>query len=159
VAVAPFEKVEKTEEGIKGVAGRLGLPLMLKARTLAYDGRGNSPLQSVESGDIQKSLEFLGDRPLYAEGWAPFVKEVAVMVVRNTKGEVRSYDAVETVHRESILRVALAPLRAAGKGMENVNERARELAEKAVGCLEGAGIFGVEMFLMEDGKSSLPWPR
>lgn len=157
VAVAPFEKVEDTsEEGIRVIADKLGLPLMLKARTLAYDGRGNSPLQSTSSGDIAKSLEFLGDRPLYAEGWAPFVKEVAVMVVRNTQGEVRSYDAVETIHRESILRVCMAPLRASGKGMEDVNERARELAEKAVGCLEGAGIFGVEMFLMEDGEYSLP---
>lgn len=153
VAVAPFEKIEtSTEEGIRGAAERLGLPLMLKARTLAYDGRGNSPLQSTSSKDISASLDFLGDRPLYAEGWAPFVKEVAVMVVRNTQGEVRSYDAVETIHRQSILRVCLAPLRASGKGMQGVNERARDLAEKAVGCLEGAGIFGVEMFLMEDGK-------
>jgi phosphoribosylaminoimidazole carboxylase len=36
--------------------------------------------------------------------------------------------------------------------MEGVNEKAKELAEKAVGHLQGAGIFGVEMFLMQDGK-------
>jgi phosphoribosylaminoimidazole carboxylase len=150
IPVAPFEGVEqKTEEGIKAIANKLGLPVMLKARTLAYDGRGNSPLQSTSSEDINASLEFLGDRPLYAEGWCPFVKEVAVMVVRNKEGEVRSYDAVETIHKDSILRVCMAPLRA--KGMEGVNERARQLAEKAVGHLQGAGIFGVEMFLMEDG--------
>jgi phosphoribosylaminoimidazole carboxylase len=77
---------------------------------------------------------------------------VAVMVVRNKEGEVRSYDAVETVHKESILRVCLAPLRANGKGMQGINQRARELAEKAVATLEGAGIFGVEMFLLEDGE-------
>jgi phosphoribosylaminoimidazole carboxylase len=153
IPVAPYQGVEeKTEEGIKKIAEKLGLPVMLKARTLAYDGRGNSPLQSTSSQDIEKSLEFLGDRPLYAEGWCPFVKEVAVMVVRNKEGEVRSYDAVETVHKDSILRVCTAPLRA--KGFEGVNERARELAEKAVGHLQGAGIFGVEMFLMADGKSS-----
>lgn len=152
IPVAPFEGVEqKTEEGIKAIATKLGLPVMLKARTLAYDGRGNSPLQSTNSEDINASLEFLGDRPLYAEGWCPFVKEVAVMVVRNKEGEVRSYDAVETIHKDSILRVCMAPLRA--KGMEGVNEKARELAEKAVGHLQGAGIFGVEMFLMEDGTS------
>lgn len=153
IPVAPFASLEnKTEEGVKALAGELGLPLMLKARTLAYDGRGNSPLQTTEADSIRTSLELLGDRPLYAEGWAPFVKEVAVMVVRNKEGEVRSYDAVETVHRESILRVCLAPLRAEGKGMLGVNARARELAEKAVATLEGAGIFGVEMFLMPDGR-------
>ncbi|KAK4688718.1 phosphoribosylaminoimidazole carboxylase, partial [Tremellales sp. Uapishka_1] len=151
IPVAPFSVVEKpSEENIRAIAKELGLPLMLKARTLAYDGRGNSPLKSVDSTDIVSSLDYLGDRPLYAEQWAPFVKEVAVMVVRNKEGEVRSYDAVETIHKESILRVCLAPLRA--QGMEGINEKARTLAEKAVGELEGAGIFGVEMFLMEDGS-------
>ncbi|WVR08117.1 phosphoribosylaminoimidazole carboxylase [Kwoniella sp. DSM 27419] len=150
IPVAPFAElgVNPTEDAIKDVTDKLGLPVMLKAKTLAYDGRGNSPLQSTDATAIKASLDFLGDRPLYAEGWAPFVKEVAVMVVRNTAGEVKSYDAVETYHRDSILRVCLAPLR----GERGVNQRARELAEKAVGHLEGAGIFGVEMFLMEDGS-------
>ncbi|OCF34297.1 phosphoribosylaminoimidazole carboxylase [Kwoniella heveanensis BCC8398] len=150
IPVAPFAElgVNPSEQDVQAVALKLGLPMMLKAKTLAYDGRGNSPLQSTDSAAIKASLDFLGDRPLYAEGWAPFVKEVAVMVVRNKEGEVRSYDAVETIHRESILRVCLAPLR----GHRGVNQRARELAEKAVSHLEGAGIFGVEMFLMEDGS-------
>jgi phosphoribosylaminoimidazole carboxylase len=158
IPVAPFGVLpcNPTEEDVKRQVESLGLPIMLKARTLAYDGRGNSPLSSTTSEDIQASLKHLGDRPLYAEGWAPFVKEVAVMVVRNKEGKVKSYDAVETVHRDSILRVCLAPLRARGKGMEGINERARNLAEKAVGLLEGAGIFGVEMFLLENGTFPLP---
>lgn len=75
------------------------------------------------------------------------------MVVRNVKGDVKSYDAVETIHKDSILRVCFAPLRVQGKGMLDVNRRAKELAERAVATLQGAGIFGVEMFLMEDGES------
>ena len=154
IPVAAFAVLPEnpSEMDVRDLAGKLGLPMMLKARTLAYDGRGNSPLRSIEAKDVAASLQHLGDRPLYAESWAPYVKEVAVMVVRNKEGKVRSYDAVETIHRESILRVCLVPLRASGKGMERVNDRAREMAEKAVSTLEGAGIFGVEMFLMEDGE-------
>ena len=154
IPVAPFEVLppNPTIEDVQAITEKLGLPIMLKARTLAYDGRGNSPLKASGERDINSSLEFLGDRPLYAEGWAPFVKEVAVMVVRNQQGEVRSYDAVETIHRDSILRVCLAPLRASEEVMNGVNGRARRLAEKAVSTLQGAGIFGVEMFLMEDGE-------
>ena len=160
IPVAPFEALppNPTVQDVTAVLGRLGAPVMLKARTLAYDGRGNSPLKSTDSADIKASLDFLGDRPLYAEGWAPFVKEVAVMVVRNKQGDVMSYDAVETIHRDSILRVCLAPLRAGGKYMDGVNRRARELAEKAVSTLNGAGIFGVEMFLMADGQLCHPDP-
>jgi phosphoribosylaminoimidazole carboxylase len=149
IAVAPFAAVSGGNEIVQLVE-TMGLPLMLKARTLAYDGRGNAPLRSAQPEAIAKALDHLGDRPLYAEAWAPFVKEVAVMVVRNKQGEVRSYDAVETIHRESILRVCLAPLRVTG--LEGVNERARDLAERAVATLDGAGVFGVEMFLMGDGK-------
>ncbi|KAL7424427.1 phosphoribosylaminoimidazole carboxylase ade2 [Cryptotrichosporon argae] len=154
IPVAPFKALpaNPAPADVAALAAELGLPVMLKARTLAYDGRGNSPLKTTDDADVAASLEFLGDRPLYAEGWAPFVKEVAVMVVRNAAGEVRSYDAVETVHRDSILRVCTAPLRAQGEGMLGVNARARELAERAVATLEGAGIFGVEMFLLADGS-------
>ncbi|KAL7413431.1 hypothetical protein BDY24DRAFT_390164 [Mrakia frigida] len=152
VDVAEFVGVER--EGGEGVveasiieaAEQLGLPLMLKARTLAYDGRGNFVLKSIEKKNIEEALEYLGDRPLYAEKWAPFSKEIAVMVVRTPSGEVRSYDPVETVHEESVLRLVLCPLRA-GRG---VNEMAKELAERAVGSLWGAGVFGVELFLMPD---------
>lgn len=157
LAVAPFEAVPSnpSQEDMEKLAAKIGVPMMLKSRTLAYDGRGNSPLKSTDASDIAASLKHLGaDRPLYAEKWANFKKEVAVMVVRNKEGEVRSYDAVETIHRESILRVCQAPLRVAGTGMIGLNERARKLAEKAVATLEGAGIFGVEMFLMDDGE----WP-
>ncbi|WWC73782.1 phosphoribosylaminoimidazole carboxylase [Kwoniella pini CBS 10737] len=150
IPVSPFDELPSnpTENDFKNLTDKLGLPVMLKAKTLAYDGRGNSPLKSTSSEDIKKSLDFLGDRPLYAEGWCSFVKEVAVMVVRNKEGQVKSYDAVETIHRDSILRVCLAPLR----GDQSLNARARQLAESAVGHLTGAGIFGVEMFLMEDGS-------
>ena len=154
IPVAAFAVLpdDPSELDVQTLAAELGLPMMLKARTLAYDGRGNSPLCSTETKDVAASLQHLGDRPLYAESWAPFVKEVAVMVVRNKEGMVRSYDAVETIHRQSILRVCLVPLRASGRGMERVNDRAREMAEKAVSTLEGAGVFGVEMFLMKDGE-------
>jgi phosphoribosylaminoimidazole carboxylase len=156
LAVAPFEAVPSnpTAEDFDNLSKTLGLPLMLKSRTLAYDGKGNAPLESADASAVSTALARLGrDKPLYAEAWAPFVKEVAVMVVRNVAGDVRSYDAVETIHKDSILRVCFAPLRVSGKEMMDVNKRAKELAEKAVETLQGAGIFGVEMFLMEDGKS------
>lgn len=158
IAVAPFEAVPEapTPEDWKRLAERFGLPLMVKARTMAYDGKGNSPLKTLESADVARTMDVLGKggKKLYVEGWAPFVKEVAVMVVRNVEGEVKSYDAVETIHKDSILRVCFAPLRVEGKGMLDVNQRAKALAERAVATLQGAGIFGVEMFLMEDGESA-----
>jgi phosphoribosylaminoimidazole carboxylase len=94
------------------------------------------------------ALKALGDRPLYAERWAPFVKELAVMVVRATDGQVRSYPVVETVHKNNICHLVFAPAR----GAVSVAREAQKLAEDAVKTFTGAGVFGVEMFLLSDGE-------
>lgn len=119
---------------------------MLKSRTMAYDGRGNYVISEAES--ISGALEFLKDRPLYAEKWAPFVKELAVNVVRRINGDCVSFPTVETVHEDNICKLVYAPARVP----EGTREKARRLAEKAVSSFWGAGVFGVEMFLLEDGK-------
>jgi phosphoribosylaminoimidazole carboxylase len=136
-------------EGAEKAAYMFGLPLMLKARTQAYDGRGNYVIKTRE--DIAAGVAALGggQRPLYAEKWAPFAKEVAVMVVRGNDGEVRSYTAVETIHRDSICHTVYAPLRVADA---KTTQRAKEIAARAVATFEGAGIFGVELFLMPDNS-------
>jgi phosphoribosylaminoimidazole carboxylase len=144
--VSEFMEIESNLVSIHAAAGRLGLPLMLKSRTLAYDGRGNFVLRKLSQA--HDALTALGDRPLYAEKWVPFVMEVAVMVVRTTLGDVQSYPAVETVHKDNICHLVFAPLRSRDPG---IGEKARKVAEAVVRTLEGAGVFGVEMFLMQDG--------
>lgn len=145
--VAPFLQIESTIDSINHATQRLGLPLMIKSRTLAYDGRGNYVVRSL--AQASEALVALKNRPLYCEKWVPFVKEIAVMVVRSTNGEVRSYPAVETVHKENICHLVFAPLRSNDPA---VAERARRVAEAAVQTFEGAGIFGVELFLLADGE-------
>lgn len=165
-------------DSVLSAAKQYGYPLMLKSRHLAYDGKGNYVLKSDDG--IDEALEALipeaslatgkpiADR-LYAEKWAPFVKEIAVMVVRGVDGQTRSYPAVETIHRDSVCHIVYAPLRPVdtptsgigkeqrgmGKlGEKSVDRRAQEAAEKAIDALgEGAvGVFGVEMFLLPDGE-------
>ncbi|KAH9920767.1 AIR carboxylase-domain-containing protein [Fomitopsis serialis] len=134
--VSQFLQVESTVASVTSASETLGLPLMLKSRTLAYDGRGN-----------YVAIAALGGRPLYAEKWVPFVKEIAVMVVRSATGEIASYPVVETVHRDNICHLVFAPLRSSDGTLSG---RARDVAEASVKTLEGAGVFGVEMFLVED---------
>ncbi|KAH7888219.1 hypothetical protein F5I97DRAFT_969200 [Phlebopus sp. FC_14] len=145
--VSEFMAVESTAESIQDTAKLLSLPFMLKSRTLAYDGRGNFVVRSI--AQAEEALKALGNRPLYAEKWVPFVKEIAVMVVRTTDDHVVSYPAVETVHKDNICHLVFAPLR---NSDSLVASRAQQVAETAVKTLEGAGVFGVEMFLMEDGS-------
>jgi phosphoribosylaminoimidazole carboxylase len=148
ISIGEFVRVESSPDGLKAAAERFGLPFMLKSRTLAYDGRGNFVVRDL--AQIDEALATLGDRPLYAEKWVPFAREVAVMAVRTTAGEVRTYPVVETVHKNSICHLVFAPLRSSDLTLA---ARASALAEQALKTFEGAGIFGIEMFLLADGES------
>ncbi|KAL5530803.1 ADE2 [Sanghuangporus sanghuang] len=143
--VTDYMRVESTPESIQNAAAQLGLPLMLKSRTLAYDGRGNYVLTDL--GEAEEAIAALGGRPLYAERLVRLAKEIAVMVVRTSSGEIRAYPAVETVHKDNICHIVFAPLRHSNPA---VATRARTLAEDTAKTFAGAGVFGVEMFLLED---------
>lgn len=139
-------------QGLKEIALELGgLPIMLKARTQAYDGRGNYPVMTLQ--DIEPALETLGDRPLYAERWAPFRKELAVMVVRTQQEGLDyetttlAYPVTETVHEDSICKLTYTPPRDVSA---KIQKKAQELARQAVATFVGTGVFGVELFLLED---------
>lgn len=148
----------KDPEELARVVGTLGLPCMLKSKTQAYDGRGNYPIRVT--GDIPSALQALAKRPLYVERWAPFISELAVMVVKTKhestddnpdqwKFSTLSYPVVETIHENSICKLVYAPARNLRR---EVGEQAQILARRAVGAFKGKGIFGVEMFLLEDGQ-------
>lgn len=140
--VESIDVSENTVEVLEKIGGEYGYPYMLKSRTLAYDGRGNFVVKSAAS--IPDALEFLANRPLYAEKWCPFVKELAVMVVRSIEGEVFSYPTVETIHKENICHLVYAPARIT----DTLREKASLMAKNAVKSFPGCGIFGVEMFLL-----------
>ncbi|KAF2735370.1 phosphoribosylaminoimidazole carboxylase [Polyplosphaeria fusca] len=145
VAVAESKDLEGAgEQSFKEVGNEFGYPYMLKSKTEAYDGRGNYVVKS--EGDIAAARETLGDRPLYAERWANFRMELAVMVVK-TKDGVKTFPVVETVHEDNICKLTYAPPRNVSK---NQVAKAQELAKKAIGAFEGKGVFGVEMFLLND---------
>ncbi|KAL9550711.1 hypothetical protein MBANPS3_004603 [Mucor bainieri] len=145
IPVADYREI-KDADAVKQVAKEFGYPLMLKSKTMAYDGKGNYVVKS--EADVEKAVAALSKTPLYAEKWAPFVKELAVMVVRRANGEIRSYPVVETIHKNSICHLVIAPAQIDG----SVAVKAQKIAENAIKAFPGAGIFGVEMFVMADGE-------
>lgn len=139
---------------LENAAKELGLPFMLKSRTEAYDGRGNFPVESTSA--FEAALHALGNRPLYAERWANFRMELAVMVVKIEKNNTEdwkkstlAFPVVETVHEQSICKLVYVPARGVSG---STAQQAQDLARRAVATFKGKGVFGVEMFLLEDGK-------
>lgn len=141
------ESIEiQKESDVYGVAEKLGFPFLLKARTDAYDGRGNHLIK--KKADIVKGLEKLGGRKLYAERYVPFIKELAVMVARTPAGEIKTYPVVETIHKNNICDTVMVPAKVPAKASSN----AKALAGKVMKNFKGAGVFGIEMFLLKDNS-------
>jgi len=124
----------------------LGLPVLLKSRRDAYDGRGNFKITS--SDEIEKAYQHFDGKSLMVEKFVNFKMEVSVIAARNTKGDIVTYPLVENIHENNILKMTIAPARVS----DNVISNAGNIAKKTMEVLKGAGVFGIEMFIDQDDK-------
>jgi 5-(carboxyamino)imidazole ribonucleotide synthase len=143
IPVPDFEEVTSFEQA-KKICNKFGYPLVLKACEDSYDGRGNFLIKSAN--DVNRGIQYFEGRRCMIEKFIHFVKEVSVMVARNTKGQIESFPVAENIHTNNILDTTIVPARINGK----VVSRAKSIAEKVVKSFKGVGVFGIEMFLAND---------
>jgi len=124
----------------------LGLPVLLKSRRDAYDGRGNFKITS--SDEIEKAYQHFDGKSLMVEKFVNFKMEVSVIAARNTKGDIATYPLVENIHENNILKMTIAPARVS----DDVISNAGNIAKKTMEVLKGAGVFGIEMFIDQYDK-------
>ena len=124
----------------------LSLPVLLKARRDAYDGRGNFKITSPD--EVEKAYRHFDGKSLMVEKFVNFKMEVSVIAIRNTKGEIATYPMVENIHEDNILKITIAPARVSNDVIRN----AGEIAKKIMRVLNGAGVFGIEMFIDQNNK-------
>lgn len=144
IPVAPFVGIDSKDDAVKALEQFDG-KMLLKTRFGAYDGRGNIVVESNE--DIKEAFKKFGDAKLYAEKFVPFEKELAVMAARSTTGGIALYPVVETIHERNINIEVLAPAQIDVLVQKKAQAVARSVAE----LLQGAGMFGIEMFLTKSG--------
>jgi 5-(carboxyamino)imidazole ribonucleotide synthase len=146
VPVPALRAVEGAAD-VERAGAEWGWPVVLKARRNGYDGYGNATLNGPE--DIARELDRLGwpARGLLVERWVPFERELAVMVARGRGGACAVYPVVETVQRNHICHVVRAPAEVPAE----VGAHAARVARQAVEAIAGIGVFGVELFLTEEG--------
>ena len=144
IPLAPFRELTTLESANAALAD-FGGKMLVKTRHGAYDGRGNMVVES--QADIKKAFELFEGKPLYAEGFVPFVKELAIMVARSVDGSVTLYPVVQTIHERNICVEVLAPAPISAAERQAAEKVALEVAQ----LLEGAGTFGIELFLTSDG--------
>jgi len=140
IATPAFEAVSSWPE-LAAALARVGLPAVLKTRRFGYDGKGQAVLRS--EADAQAAFERLGGAPLILEGFVPFERELSIIAVRSSAGEVACYPLVQNHHEGGILRKTLAP---APGVSEELQRAASQHIEKLLAHLDYVGVLALELF-------------
>ena len=120
------------------------MPFVWKCAQFGYDGNGVKVVRSTID------LINLPEMECIAEEMIAFKNELAVIVVRNVSGEVKTYPVVEMEFHPEANQVeyVICPARIS----KTIAEKAKEIALKVSENFNHVGILAVEMFQTEDDK-------
>ena len=118
------------------------LPFVWKSARFGYDGNGVKIIRKYSDIDQLPNGECI------AEDLIPFKNELAVIVARNPKGEIKSYPVVEMEFHPEANQVeyVLCPARIP----ESVAKKATDVALKTAAAFQHVGLLAVEMFLTQN---------
>ena len=143
IPTARFEKFESLEN-LKSKIQNLKFPFVWKCTEFGYDGNGVKVVRTIEDLDNLPNVECI------TEEMIAFKNELAVIVIRNVSGEVKTYPVVEMeFHTEANqVEYVICPARIDEKIAKKAQEIALQVSEK----FNHVGLLAVEMFLTEDDK-------
>ncbi|WP_163517840.1 5-(carboxyamino)imidazole ribonucleotide synthase [Gelidibacter japonicus] len=137
-----FAYLSQIEDAIDN--GGLHLPFVWKAAQFGYDGNGVKVVRS------KADLKDLQDGECIAETMIPFKNELAVIVSRNVKGEVKTYPVVEMEFHPEANQVeyVICPARIGTK----IAHKAQDIALQVSKAFNHVGLLAVEMFQTQDDQ-------
>ena len=141
--VTPFADVSDSDSLIQ--AGEtLQWPMIVKTARDGYDGKGQ---YRVESAADAENVPWDSFDAWVAEQTISFEREVSVIVARTVDGQSSCFPVFENEHRNHILDISTIPA-SISNDLEN---RAKEIANSAANALEVVGLICVEMFVVDSG--------
>lgn len=148
VSVPRYATIEKLDD-VDDFARRVDAPIVVKTVRGGYDGRGVSLVR-----DLSHAREVAGDHlangvPVLVEERITMRRELAALVARSPHGQGASWPVVETVQRDGICVVVLAP---APELNSEIATAAEQLALRLAADLGVVGVLAVEFFEAIDGR-------
>ena len=144
-----FLKVDSLKD-LTEAGEKLGYPLMLKATTGGYDGKGNAIILD-QNGREGAFFDLKGESDsieLMAEEYIDYDMEISVIAARGDAGAIALYPPSENRHENSILKRTVVPANISN----DIRAKAETLAKDTIEVLEGMGVFTIEMFVTKTGE-------
>ncbi|GAA3616593.1 5-(carboxyamino)imidazole ribonucleotide synthase [Flavivirga amylovorans] len=136
---APFSRFSYTSEINEAINnGSLTMPFVWKCAQFGYDGTGVKIVKTLQD------LEDLPNVECIAETLVPFKNELAVIVIRNASGDIKTFPVVEMEFHPEANQVeyVICPARIS----KEVAKKATEAALKTSKAFNHVGLLAVEMF-------------
>ena len=127
------------EASLRAAVAQIGLPAVLKTRTLGYDGHGQAVLRTEE--DLARALPLLAV-PCILEEFVPFDFEASIVMVADDE-RIVSFPIGRNVHRDGILDLCFVPAEVDGE----VLARMRRESERFMRSCGYRGILAIEYFV------------
>jgi 5-(carboxyamino)imidazole ribonucleotide synthase len=137
--------VVDSRASLEAAVKSIGLPGVLKTRTLGYDGKGQQVLRKPADLDMAWAALVdpkMGKAALLYENLVPFDREVSIIAVRGLDGDIAFYPLNLNVHRDGILRLTRAPFASAA-----LTRQAQRAARRLLEHFNYVGVLTVEFFV------------
>lgn len=113
---------------------------ILKSCMNGYDGKGNLIIKDVDN--LENAYKLYGEQDIFIEELIDFIKEVSVVVVKNSSG-VFFYPVAENVHKDSVLIKSLVP----ASLPDEVIRKIHIVSEEIIKELDDFGVYCIEYFV------------
>jgi 5-(carboxyamino)imidazole ribonucleotide synthase len=117
-----------------------GYPVMAKAASGGYDGRGTVLLR--DTAELEALLERVTPAEWIVEEYVTFEQELAVVAARDSQGEVVVFPLVQTQQHGQVCDWVLAPLEAS----QALEQAVRNIAASLLTSLNYVGVLAIEFF-------------
>ena len=141
IPTAEFMPIESLDD-LKAAIEVVGLPAILKTRTMGYDGKGQAVLRSPD--DLPDAWKLVGEVPCIVESMVNFTQELSIIAARSTTGELAFYPLSENHHREGILRLSIS------REDHPQQAIAQSLIQRLLDELDYVGVLALELFQVGD---------
>lgn len=123
---------------------KLSFPFVQKLRKGGYDGKGVAVIKN------QHEIENILDGPCIVEKMVEISKEIAVIIARNEKAEIRCFPTVEMIFNDkaNLVEKLICPSKITNEQAEKATQIAIQLVEK----FKMVGLLAVEFFIDTNGN-------
>jgi 5-(carboxyamino)imidazole ribonucleotide synthase len=151
---APVPRYAPVESGddldrIAAFAARVGGPMVVKAVRGGYDGRGVRMAADLPQAREIASEYLKSGVPVLVEERVAMRRELSALVARSPFGQGAAWPVVETVQRDGICVLVIAPAPALP---DDLGAAAQQLALRLAAELGVVGVLAVELFETVDGR-------